>query len=111
MHLSGCSYFPINAAAFINDDNAQLTVLVDRSQGTPHVARAVRVQRMCCPSRCIHVDAGGASLDDGQLELMVHRRLLYDDSRGVGEPLNETAGITPYPNSKPSVRSGWCIGV
>jgi hypothetical protein len=22
----------------------------------------------------------------------------YDDSRGVGEPLNETTGITPYPN-------------
>lgn len=25
------------------------------------------------------------------MELMVHRRLLHDDSFGVGEPLNETA--------------------
>jgi hypothetical protein len=80
------SYFPVNAATYINDSTAQLTVVVDRSQGA-------------------------ASLGSGQLEIMVHRRLLYDDSRGVGEPLNETAGITPYPNSKPSVRSGWCIGV
>ena len=30
---------------------------------------------------------------DGSVELMVHRRLLHDDYRGVGEPLNET-GIT-----------------
>ena len=34
---------------------------------------------------------GGASLNDGQLELMVHRRVLYDDGFGVQEALNETA--------------------
>lgn len=33
---------------------------------------------------------GGASLTDGQLELMIHRRLFHDDQRGVGEALNET---------------------
>lgn len=33
---------------------------------------------------------GGASLADGALELMLHRRLLKDDALGVGEALNET---------------------
>ncbi|MPC27361.1 Lysosomal alpha-mannosidase [Portunus trituberculatus] len=34
--------------------------------------------------------SGGTSLNPGQMELMVHRRLLHDDAFGVGEPLNET---------------------
>jgi len=57
----------MNQAAYINDhnQNLQLSVLTDRSRGV-------------------------SSLNDGQLENMVHRRLLYDDSRGVGEPLNES---------------------
>ena len=43
---------------------------------------------------------GGTSLQDGSIELMVHRRTVKDDSRGVDEPLNETdVGITPYPNA------------
>ncbi len=33
---------------------------------------------------------GGASLADGALELMLHRRLLKDDALGAGEALNET---------------------
>ncbi|KAF5761356.1 putative alpha-mannosidase [Helianthus annuus] len=33
---------------------------------------------------------GGSSLVDGQIELMLHRRLLFDDTKGVGEVLNET---------------------
>ncbi len=34
---------------------------------------------------------GGTSLHEGEAELMLHRRLLYDDAFGVGEALNEEA--------------------
>lgn len=36
---------------------------------------------------------GGGSIFDGQIEIMVHRRLQYDDDRGVIEPLNETGKV------------------
>nr|CAH0110923.1 unnamed protein product [Daphnia galeata] len=62
------NYYPINSHLFIRDPlgEQQATVLVDRSQG-------------------------GSSLIGGLIELMVHRRLLHDDSFGVDEPLDETA--------------------
>lgn len=58
------NYYPVNSRIYIRDGNMQLTVLTDRSQG-------------------------GSSLRDGSMELMVHRRLLKDDGRGVGEALLE----------------------
>ncbi|XP_075758546.1 lysosomal alpha-mannosidase [Pelodiscus sinensis] len=58
------NYYPVNSRIYIKDKKFQLTVLTDRSQG-------------------------GSSVTDGSMELMVHRRLLYDDNRGVGEPLLE----------------------
>ncbi|KAL1347181.1 probable alpha-mannosidase At5g13980 isoform X2 [Arachis hypogaea] len=62
------NYYPINLGIYLKDKSKELSILVDRS-------------------------VGGSSIKDGQLELMVHRRLLVDDSRGVGEPLNETVCI------------------
>ena len=65
------NYYPVNAAIFIEDDAYSFGCVVDRSQG-------------------------GTSLSDGEIELMIQRRTIHDDARGVGEPLNETdVGITP----------------
>ncbi|CAF1238466.1 unnamed protein product [Adineta steineri] len=60
------NYYPVNSRIWINETNRQFTILTDRSEG-------------------------GASLFDGSIELMIHRRLLYDDNLGVGEALNESA--------------------
>uniref|UniRef100_A0A0B7AW15 Alpha-mannosidase n=1 Tax=Arion vulgaris TaxID=1028688 RepID=A0A0B7AW15_9EUPU len=60
------NYFPVNAGIGITSGDAKtlFSVLVDRSEG-------------------------GTSLNDGDVELMLHRRLVKDDGRGVGEALNE----------------------
>ncbi|XP_077246588.1 alpha-mannosidase-like [Tasmannia lanceolata] len=62
------NYYPINLGMYIADENSEFSVLVDHA-------------------------TGGASLKDGELELMLHRRMLYDDSRGVGEPLDENVCV------------------
>ncbi|CAK7334227.1 unnamed protein product [Dovyalis caffra] len=62
------NYYPLNLGIFMMDKKSELSVLVDRA-------------------------TGGASIEDGQLELMLHRRTLRDDSRGVGEPLDESVCI------------------
>ncbi|XP_023343097.1 lysosomal alpha-mannosidase, partial [Eurytemora carolleeae] len=61
------NYYPVNSRIGISDDSdASLWILPDRSEG-------------------------GSSLSSGEIELMIHRRLLHDDAFGVGEALNETA--------------------
>lgn len=70
------NYYPLSTSMYIKDERAkvQLSILPDRS-------------------------VGGASLANGQMELMVHRRLFFDDFKGVTEPLDETdGGIEPYPS-------------
>ena len=60
------NYYPINSRIYIRDEysNSQVTIVNDRSQG-------------------------GTSMNDGQIEVMLHRRDLADDGFGVGEALNE----------------------
>lgn len=70
------NYYPITAALYLKDKEAkaQLSILSDRSQAA-------------------------SSLKAGEIELMIHRRLIADDQRGVNEALNETAGgMTGYPS-------------
>jgi len=62
---AAANYYPINSCIKIKDGSKELVVLNDRTQG-------------------------GSSLQEGQIEIMIHRRILIDDLRGMGEPLNET---------------------
>jgi len=59
------NYYPVTSRIELRGSE-NLTIITDRSQG-------------------------GSSLEDGQLELMVHRRCLFDDGFGVGEALMEEA--------------------
>ncbi|CAI5498203.1 unnamed protein product [Closterium sp. Naga37s-1] len=58
------NYYPLTCAAHMGDPSVQLSVLVDRA-------------------------LGASSLADGQLEVMLHRRLQMDDGKGVAEVLKE----------------------
>jgi hypothetical protein len=59
------NFVPANCFMALSGGGNQLSVVTDRTQA-------------------------GASLLDGALEFMIHRRIQHDDNRGVGEPLNET---------------------
>jgi len=58
------NYFPLNSALAISNGAKTAALLPDRA-------------------------CAGASLLDGQMEAVLHRRLLHDDGRGMGEALNE----------------------
>ncbi|XP_022885754.1 alpha-mannosidase-like isoform X2 [Olea europaea var. sylvestris] len=58
------NYYPINLGIFIADNKSELSVLVDRA-------------------------TGGSSINDGEIELMLHRRIIKDDTGGLVEPLDE----------------------
>lgn len=58
------NYYPLNSRVYLQDERNRMAILTDRAQGT-------------------------TSLSDGSIDVMLHRRLLYDDGFGVGEALNE----------------------
>ncbi|EFJ34782.1 hypothetical protein SELMODRAFT_266756 [Selaginella moellendorffii] len=67
------NYYPVNLGVYLTDKKTDFSILVDRS-------------------------VGAGSISDGQLEVMLHRRLLVDDGRGVGEALDEVVCL-PQRNS------------
>ncbi|CAF1239524.1 unnamed protein product [Rotaria sordida] len=63
---SAGNYYPLVTGIMIKDEkqDLQMSIITDRAQG-------------------------GGSINDGQVEIMLHRRVLTDDSLGVSETLNE----------------------
>ncbi|XP_068344030.1 probable alpha-mannosidase At5g66150 [Pyrus communis] len=58
------NYYPLNLGMFTSDNKSEFSILVDRA-------------------------TGGSSIEDGEVKLMLHRHLMYDDSKGVNEALDE----------------------
>ena len=90
------NYYPINTAIYVDDEVSTRKPSDNVGRKTP-AAFAVVTDR----------SQGGGSIVDGTIELMVHRRTLADDDRGVGEPINETvSGIDAYPPFGNTTRIG-----
>ncbi|XP_060518820.1 alpha-mannosidase 2 [Cylas formicarius] len=63
------NYFPVTSMAYIQDESVRLSLLTNHAQGA-------------------------ASWQPGYLEVMLDRRTLYDDSRGMGEGLVDSRRTT-----------------
>eukprot|EP00002_Diphylleia_rotans_P037925 TRINITY_DN853_c0_g1_i6.p1 TRINITY_DN853_c0_g1~~TRINITY_DN853_c0_g1_i6.p1 ORF type:complete len:935 (-),score=209.41 TRINITY_DN853_c0_g1_i6:77-2881(-) len=63
------NYYPLVGSSFIKSTDLQFTAVVKSSHGV-------------------------ASLKDGEFEVMLHRRTLQDDGRGLGEPMNDQTTIS-----------------
>ena len=87
------NYYPINTAMYVDEAITQ----ANSSSRREPAAFAVVTDR----------SQGGGSIVDGTVELMVHRRTLADDDRGVKEPINETdSGIEACPPFGNATRMG-----
>ncbi|XP_061357704.1 alpha-mannosidase isoform X2 [Gastrolobium bilobum] len=79
------NYYPLNLGIYTKDKKSEFSVLVDRA-------------------------TGGASIKDGEVELMLHRRILNDDGRGVGEALDEQVCVNDTCEGL-TVRGNYYIGI
>jgi lysosomal alpha-mannosidase len=64
------NFYPVNSLMVVKDEQRALEVIPDRAQGA-------------------------SSLEDGEVQLMLQRRLYVDDNKGVDEALNETNSDSP----------------
>mmetsp|Transcript_1685 Transcript_1685/g.1830 ORF Transcript_1685/g.1830 Transcript_1685/m.1830 type:complete len:581 (+) Transcript_1685:456-2198(+) len=93
------NYYPVTTGIYVDEITEEVVSRKNKKdlRQTPAAAFAVVTDRT----------QGGGSILDGTLELMVHRRTLVDDARGVGEALNETeVGITSCPPYGNATRMG-----
>ena len=68
LSLSG-NHFPVTQAAFLQDQGHRLSLVVDHA-------------------------TGASSVQEGALEVMVDRRTMYDDARGMGEGVTDSRATT-----------------
>jgi len=100
------NYYPINAAIYIEDYSSEQDVSQKRNGEFKDDSQPLSLSVLTDRSQ------GGSSLQPGSIEIMVHRRTVADDARGVDEPIDETDdGITPYPPFGNAERKGEGIQV
>ncbi|KAJ1398690.1 Glycosyl hydrolase family 38, C-terminal [Sesbania bispinosa] len=78
--------FTLNLGIYTKDKKSEFSVLVDRA-------------------------IGGASIEDGEVELMLHRRILHDDAKGVGEALDEQVCVKNNTCEGLTVRGNYYISI
>ena len=103
------NYYPVSAAMYIQEQEQQQ----QKDGQKENAAKGAHADATTTPATTAATSSGGllqlsvltdraqagASLASGEMELLVHRRLLADDNRGVGEALNETTGgMSHYPD-------------
>lgn len=108
------NFFPLTAAMHIQDDSRQLAILTDRAQGELTQQRQGHVPcnraRAACHSadgahraRCCPLAAGGSSLSSGEMEVMVHRRILKGAGAAWGSHAHQAGCCRPPHGLEPSL--------